>query len=454
MKPIRIQKIAEVVGARIIGNEDASRPVSGINTDSRSMECGQCFVAIRGKNFDGHHYISSALASGAVCAISHQPIQPERGLVLQVDDTLIALGRLAQWYRRGLPAKVISITGSAGKTTTREIVAHVLGSVMAVHCAKKSYNNSIGLPLTLFDAEDHHQVVVTELGTNAPGEIRYLSQLAEPDIALITNIYPAHLEGFGSIDGIIREKASIVEGLGPDGLLLINGDIPDLCRYCSGKHYPYWTFGFSEGCDIRGSNPEVSDIGGIISIEGVRISIPLVGRANLANCIAAWAICREFVSLADFAGAVSTIEPMAMRLQVEQVGSIRLIHDYYNANPGSVSNALDYLRTFPSGRRVFVCGSMAELGPDSARLHRQLGKQAAEAGVDVLLAAGPFAGEVVDAAKMEARKSMTAEAYETTKQLTDSLHLFIRPDDIVLVKGSRAARMERAAEMVRMLADS
>jgi UDP-N-acetylmuramoyl-tripeptide--D-alanyl-D-alanine ligase len=362
------------------------------------------------------------------------------------------MGQLAAWYRLSLPAKVISITGSAGKTSTREIVAQVLGAKMAVHCAKKSYNNNIGLPLTLFGAEDHHQVVVTELGTNAPGEICHLSQIAQPDIALITNIHPAHLEGFASLDGIIREKASIAEGLRPDGTFWINGDFPDLCRYCISNNYSYRTFGFSEGCEIQGIDPVVTEVGGKVTIDGVEISIPLAGKANLANSIAAWAICQQFMDLSAFAGAIATVEPVSMRLQVEQVGSIRLINDYYNANPGSMSNALDYFRTFESGRRVFVCGSMAELGSDSPRFHNQLGRQAVDSGVEVLLAAGPFARQVVDAALAEGHRSVTAHAYESTGELVDSLHLFIRPDDIVLVKGSRSAKMELAADAVRTLA--
>ena len=247
----------------------------------------------------------------------------------------------------------------------------------------------------------------------------------------------------------MQEKSSIVEGLRPGGEFWINGDFANLRSHCDRKGYSYRTFGFSEGCEIRGVDPEADETGGAVTLEGIRVRVPLVGRANLANCIAAWAICRQLgLTIRQFADAVAGIKPVAMRLQVETVGPIRMINDCYNANPASMANALDYLRTFDKGRRVFVCGSMAELGPDSAAFHRQLGEHAAEAGVEVLLSSGPFAAEVVEAA---AGKIATAQAFATTQELVDSLRRFIQPDDIVLVKGSRSAKLESAVEQLRKL---
>lgn len=444
-----LSKIAEVIGARILGSGDRSAQVAVVNTDSRTVAPGQCFVAIAGKNFDGHDYIPAALAAGAVCAISSRPIQPEHGIVLQVADTVAALGDLARWYRLSLAASVISITGSAGKTSTREIVAHALGTKWPVHCAQKSFNNNIGLPLTLLGAEDCHKAIITELGTNAPGEISYLTGIALPNIALITNIYPAHLEGFGSLEGIVQEKSSIIEGLPHDGIFWINGDFPDLCRYCDSKGFPYQTFGFSKTCNLRGLNPQTDETGGSVTLDGLRLRVPLVGRANLANSVAAWAICRQMgMTIRDFAAAVEQIKPVTMRLQVETLGPIRLINDCYNANPASMANALDYFRSFTTGRRVFVCGSMAELGPDSAAFHRQLGRQAADAGVEVLLASGPFAAEVVNASSSSIP---IVRAFATTPEMVDSLRQFIKPADIVLVKGSRSAKLESAVEALKLL---
>lgn len=449
MRPTTLSKIAEVIGAEILGSGNLSAQVTAVNTDSRTVAPGQCFLAIPGKNFDGHDYIPAALAAGAACAISSRPIQTNHGIVLQVPETIAALGNLARWYRLSLPATVISITGSAGKTSTREIVAHALGTIFSVHCAQKSFNNNIGLPLTLLGADDHHKAIVTELGTNAPGEIAYLARIALPNISLITNIYPAHLEGFGSIDGIIREKTSIIEGLRPGGSFWINGDFPDLCQYCDSNGFHYQAFGFSESCNLRGLDPQVDETGGSVTLEGLRLRIPLVGRANLANCVAAWAICRQMgMSIRDFAAAVGQIEPVTMRLQVQTLGPIRLINDCYNANPASMANALDYLRSFAQDRRVFVCGSMAELGPDSAVFHRQLGRQVAEAGVQVLLACGPFAPQVLEGA---AGQIPTARAFATTQELVDSLRQFTQPDDIVLVKGSRSAKLESAVEALKSI---
>lgn len=449
MRPTSIAKIAEVIGAKVLGPGDLAAQITSVNTDSRTVSPGQCFVAIPGKNFDGHDYIPSALSAGAACAISGRALRPDYGIVLQVGDPVAALGDLARWYRLSLPATVISITGSAGKTSTREIVAHVLATRMPVHCAQKSFNNNIGLPLTLLGANDNHKVIITELGTNAPGEISYLTKIAMPDIALITNIHPAHLEGFGSVGGIVQEKSSIVEGLRPGGEFWINGDFANLRSYCDSKGFRYQTFGFSDACNLRGIDPQTDESGGSVTLENIRLRVPLVGRANLANCVAAWAICRQMgMTIRDFAAAVVQIKPVTMRLQVESLGPIRLINDCYNANPGSMANALDYLRSFAQGRRVFVCGSMAELGPDSPAFHRQLGDQAVQAEVRVLLASGPYAAAVVEGTS---GKIPTVRTFATTPEMVDSLRQFIKPADIVLVKGSRSAKLESAVEALKAI---
>jgi UDP-N-acetylmuramoyl-tripeptide--D-alanyl-D-alanine ligase len=219
---------------------------TGISTDSRTTKAGDCFFAIPGENFDGHDYVLDALAKGAVCGVVSKKLDDEEfadKCLLRVEDTIKALGDLAGEYRRQAGFKVVAITGSAGKTTTRQIAYHALSRRFGVYQSPRSFNNKIGLPLTLLGANSHDQVVIAELGSNHPGEISYLTRIAAPDIALVTNVYPAHLEGFGDLQTIVQEKLSISEGLTPDGTLIINADFGQLVDACRAKGAGFATFG-------------------------------------------------------------------------------------------------------------------------------------------------------------------------------------------------------------------
>jgi UDP-N-acetylmuramoyl-tripeptide--D-alanyl-D-alanine ligase len=452
MLPINLRQLAEILKGRFQNSPaDPDRCIARVSIDSRTIESGDLFIAIHGDVFDGHDFAAAAAGKGACCIIAERPVDmpgDAKPPVLLVDDTLAALGKLAAWYRRRLKAKVIAITGSAGKTTTRQMLSHVLSRFHRCRQAQKSFNNHIGVPLTILSAEAEDEFLVLELGTNHPGEIAYLTHLSKPDAAAITLIGPAHLEGFGTLANILREKASIAEGLAAGGTLYANGDQPELVDYLK-KTYDVRviTSGTVGGCDIIGTQLNTNGPSGSLVIDGVTVSVPLPGVANLRNCLTVWSICRDCnISLSDFAEAVTTIPPVAMRLEVQTIGPVTVLNDCYNANPASMANALNCLGAMAKekgARAVFVAGSMGELGEQAAQLHLELGRTAAAAGIELLLACGPFAPQIVTGAK-QARGDLLMEAYEGTAQLCDNLHKWLQPDDIVLVKGSRSAGLEKA----------
>ena len=462
MKPTRIAQLVDVLKKRIPNmnacsdaTAHADAVITAVSTDSRTVKPGDCFFAIEGDNFDGHDFLDQAVEKGARCVITQKSFQSQKAAVLRVDDTIRALGDLGRWYRRQIPAKVIAVTGSAGKTTTRQLVFGALKERFKCHQSPKSFNNNIGLPLTILAAEPEHEFLIVEIGSNAPGEISYLTQIAQPDIALVTNIYPAHLAGFGCIENIVKEKASIGEGLAPKAVLLINGDFKELVDHCRDLGVSYATFGKSPNCDITGSDFVSHGMFGQLSVDGKTVDVPLAGSASLENTLAAWAACKYAgLSVDDFARAVKTCAAVDMRLEISKVGPLTVINDCYNANPASMKNAVDCLiqiaRAGP-GRAVFICGQMAELGKKSQQHHDRLGRLIASAGVDVLLTAGPFARTTAHAAQEKADGEFECFEFDDTNGLCNNLVDIIRRGDIILIKGSRSARLEKAVEKLQEL---
>ncbi len=457
MIPIEIQHIATIVEGRFQdGSVEATGSVSGVTIDSRAVQAGQLFIAIDGENFDGHDYIASAMEKGACCAIADREIALDKtaGAVILVDDTIVALGKLAAWYRRQLSAKVIAITGSAGKTTTRQILHEVLNRFYTCRQAPKSFNNNIGVPLTILSAEAADEILLLELGSNSPGEIEELARLANPDVAVVTFIGPAHLAGFGTLENVLKEKASIALGLKSGGTLYINGDQPELVEYVKNNfHVNTITFGTGENCDVIASDFQANGPAGALTIEGRRVEVPLPGRAALMNILTVWSVCRDCnVPLSDVVGIIGLLRPVSMRMELEKAGAVTILNDCYNANPASMANALDCLKSFQQdGKRlIFIAGTMGELGSQSADLHHELGGQAADCQVDVVLAAGEFSADVVFGV-IGSKRAIVAQAFENTEQLCDNLHKYIQPDDIVLVKGSRLAGLEKAVRRLNEL---
>ncbi|HUT46819.1 MAG TPA: UDP-N-acetylmuramoyl-tripeptide--D-alanyl-D-alanine ligase [Sedimentisphaerales bacterium] len=454
-----IIKANPVVFETAIGDtQDARRNFTGVSTDSRTTKEGDCFFAIPGENFDGHDYVPDAFEKGAVCAVVSKDIDEEKSAgkcLLKVDDTIRALGDLAREYRRQAGYKVVAITGSAGKTTTRQIIFHALSRRFAVYQSPKSFNNQIGLPLTLLGAAADDQIVIAELGSNHPGEISYLTRIAEPDIAVVTNVHPAHLEGFGDLQTIIQEKSSISEGLRPDGVLIINGDFDRLVDACRAKGLRFTTFGKSDGCDYRAGNIRPDGPAGRFTIDGTEVYLPLAGPGNIENALAAWAVCsKSGLTIDDFAQAIETLSPFSMRTELLQIGTLTVLSDCYNANPASMRNALEILaniETIGQRRLVFICGDMAELGRHAERLHAELGTSIAQAGVQLLLAVGKFAKIAAEAAQANAEYDLKIKCFKDTVSAYNNLHEFIKDYDIILVKGSRVAKLEMLVEKLNKL---
>jgi UDP-N-acetylmuramoyl-tripeptide--D-alanyl-D-alanine ligase len=458
MKEISISDLAGIIRASFAVQGSMMRVCTGVSTDSRIVKAGDCFFAVTGEKFDGHDYLRDVFEKGAVCAVVERDIETKDfagKCVLRVRDTIEAMGILAGWYRKAVGFIVVAITGSAGKTTTKQIVAHVLGRSFNVHCSPKSFNNQIGVPLTLLGAEQDVEIVVAEIGSNRPGEISYLTQIAWPDIAVVTNVHPAHLEGFGDTQTVAREKLSIAEGLKPEGVLIVNGDSRLLMDTCRSRGLKFLTFGKSADSDYRVCNIRSEVSASRFTIDGVEIYLPLAGSGNIENALAAWAVCSRFgIEATDFARAVRALPAVSMRTELLQAGTLTILNDCYNANPASMKNALGILAGIDStgrGRKVFICGEMAELGQQAEQLHTELGKLIAEAKVALVLAIGPMAKIAAEAAKASTGDDLQIKCFEDTPSACNKLHEFIQDYDIILVKGSRSASLEKAVEKLKEL---
>ncbi len=456
MKEFSIKALARIIGAEPTKYVEGSFASVGI--DSRTIRPGDCFFAVRGDKFDGHDYVADAFGKGAVCAVVSNQAKTDEfpgNSVLKVPDTVKALGCLAREYRRRMNFRVVAITGSVGKTTTRQIAYHVLSRHFRVCQAPKNFNNHIGLPLTLLSAGPEDEIVLAEVGTNHPGEIGSLTRIALPDVAVITNVHPAHLEGLGDLAAITEEKASIAEGLKPQGILIINADFDDLVNVCRAQGRSLITFGKSQAADIRAQNITYTGAGSSFTVEGSQVHMPLPGPGNLENAMAAWAICSQFgLTVDDFAQALENLPPVDMRAELLQLGTLTVLNDCYNANPASMKNALEILTNIDSSakrRRVFVCGDMAELGQHSPHLHAELGLQIALARVEILLVVGELARIAADAATRNADHDMRTECFEDVASLCNNVAKFVKENDIILVKGSRVAGLEIVVDRLKEL---
>jgi UDP-N-acetylmuramoyl-tripeptide--D-alanyl-D-alanine ligase len=465
MKKFLIAELARIIKAHEPEvTSDERRFFNGVSIDSRTIKAGDCFFAIIGDNFDGHSFVADAFGKGAACAVVSKDIAGEKfpgKYVLKVNDTIEALGHLAREYRRRMNFKVVAITGSVGKTTTRQIIHHVLSQRFRVFQAPKNFNNNIGLPLTLLSAEPEDKIIVAEIGTNSPGEIAYLTGIALPDIAVITSVHPVHLTGFGDLQTIIQEKLSIAKGLRDNGVLIINGDYDRLVAACREGGTKFITFGKSNRCDIQAQNITLQTTGSRFAIDAIQVTVPLLGPGNVENALAAWSVCSRFgIDIACFARAVGTLPAIPMRAELLQIGTLTVLNDCYNANPASMKNALDILarlaapaptQSKENPRLVFICADMAELGRQGPALHAELGASIAQAKVQLLLAVGKLAKIAAEAAKKTANYKLQVNCFTDTISLCNNLKRFIKNYDIILVKGSRVAKLEMVIEKLKEL---
>lgn len=429
---------------------DEELAYAGVTTDSRAVEEGELFVALRGERFDGHDFVADAVAAGAAGAVVSRPVAGAEGVpIYPVDDTLEALGSLARHRRRALDVPVIAVTGSSGKTTTRALLQGALAVDRRVHATRGNLNNRIGLPLTLLDAPDDADVVVLEMGTNEPGEIEALTGIAEPGYGIVTTVSESHLEKLASLEGVLEEKLSLLRGLRPPRFGVVSDEPPELAGAARKTGATIRVAGWSDraDADLRPSEPE-SDSKGRFHFrwrdETVTLRIP--GRHAVLDAVLALAVAEELgVDPGDAARGVGSVEPMPMRGEVRTVGALTLIVDCYNANPESVDAALELLSTFPElGRRVAVLGTMLELGDRSPELHREVLRRATEGAVDVVVAVGGFARaarELRDAGLVDDGPRVVA--VDEAEEAYPALAAELEGGEVVLLKASRGVALER-----------
>ncbi len=420
--------------------------VSGWSVDSRTLAPGDVFFALRGPHHDGHAFVGEAFAKGAAAAVVDRPVEAS-GPLLPVPSTYRALKDLAAWARRQWPGTVVAVTGSAGKTTTKEAIAHLLAGRFAVGKSAGNYNNHVGVPLSLLRLPDGCQVAVLELAMNHAGEIAELAAIARPQIGVVTMVGHAHVQFFGSIEEVARAKRELIEALPPDGAAVLNADDARVARFRDVHPGRVITFGFSEAADVRAAAYERTPSGARFQLAGGGwFETRLEGRHGVRNLLAALAVARLFgLQPEELVPAVAAFEPPAMRGRRLAWRGITILDDSYNANPEAVCAMFETLREMPGRRRIAVLGEMLELGPHSEALHRQVGRQAA-ASADVLIGVRGDARFLVDAAVEAGLATEAAYFFEEPEQAGEQLRRLAREGDVVLFKASRGTRIERALE--------
>lgn len=442
---------------------DASVEVTGVSIDTRTLRPGDLFVAVKGPRFDGHDFVAQALEQGASGAIVSRPEfqvregawRPllERHFLTLVDDPLTALQGLATWHRTRFDLPLIGVTGSNGKTTTKEMIAAILSQRGPVLKTEGNLNNHLGLPLSLLRLDASHRAAVLEMGISLKGEMRRLCEIARPTIGLITNIGPAHLEFLGSIEGVAEEKGSLFEAVRPDGTAIINLNDPHLAPW-EKRLSVKWTFALDAPADVTATEirPEGADIGFLLTLrrtgEGGRIHLATSGRHQVANALGAAAVaCALGYRLEEIREGLAAFRPVALRAEVLEAEGKKILLDAYNANPASMKAAIEMLAAFPrteggSSRKVALLGDMLELGAFSEAAHRGVGAAAAQNGIDLLIAVGQWAGAMAEGARQAGMAGEKVSAYADLPSLQKEFLSSVRKGDLLLIKGSRGMRME------------
>lgn len=435
--------------ARWVADRAGSAQVAGVSTDTRALQPGQLFVALRGERFDGHDHIEAAFAAGAVACVVDAPVTSQPGPLLAVDSTLAALGRMARHYRRRFDIPVVGITGSSGKTTAKEMIVAVLGTQHKVLSTPRNENNEIGVPLALLGLTPHHTAAVIEMGARHVGDIAYLCRIAQPNIGVLLNIGAAHLEVFGSVERVAKAKGELLDFIEDESYVaLVNADDCVIAGEAMRTKGRLLGFGWTRGSHFSGEGLILDQEGcGHFSLQNTSFELRIPGRHNAHNALAAVAAASQCgVPIADAASALRTFQPVQQRSQILRKAGIRVINDCYNANPASVRAALDLTAELPvDGSRIAVLGDMLELGERSAELHEEVGRYAADR-VDRLLATGPLSTSVIAGARAAGMAPERTEHFEDRDSLTRRLKDSVQPGDVVLIKASRGMQLEHVAD--------
>ncbi|MGH7594994.1 MAG: UDP-N-acetylmuramoyl-tripeptide--D-alanyl-D-alanine ligase [bacterium] len=446
-----IQQVSSVT-ARFAGDgAQLTQRGTGLSTDSRRCQPGEIFVALRGEKFDGHQFVASILAAGALAAVVEASWfasqKKTNGNFIIVDDTLQALQQIGHAIRRRWGKPLVAITGSNGKTTTKELVAAVLAQEKLVHKTTGNLNNHIGVPLTLAELDHGHDVAVVEMGANHYGEIARLCEIAAPNFGLITNIARAHIEFFKDLDGVAKAKRELFDYLyARDGVVFINADDPKL-RATLPSGAKAITYGIAQPAQVQGKIAGVDENGCVtLAWRGKNIHLAIPGAHNAINALAAVAVGDHFgIAPEKIHRALETTQPVAKRMQIFRRGELTIINDAYNANPESMRAALEFLAAMPireNGRRIAVLGDMLELGDAASSAHEEIGVMARGLPIHAVFAYGPQMRYLVQAIG----ETFWAEHFDDKTHLGEEINRSVRPGDVILLKGSRGMTMEEVVE--------
>ncbi len=451
-----LEDIARATRGKLIATGNPS--ASTITIDTRKLAQGDLFVAIKGAHFDGHEFLGDAKAIGAVGAVIQRGSRVPEGLaVVEVEDTERALGDIAMWWRNQFTVPCVAITGSNGKSTTKEMTAAVTGALGSVLKTEGNFNNLIGLPLTIFRWDESHRVAILEMGMNAPGEIARLATIARPDVGLVTNVTAAHLERLHSVEAVARAKGELFEAMEARALAVVNAEDPWVREVAKAHQGKTLTYGMQNDCDVRFLHMVSEGLDHTtvaISVRGreLNVALPVPGAHNVMNAMAAIAIGLALkIDPAEAAERIAAFKPMGMRFErIQLMNGTRMVNDCYNANPESMRAAFRTVGAAQrAGRFLAALGDMLELGEASPSLHEQLGRDAVRFGVEHLFVTGDFAEAVAQGARAEGLADSSIIVCEDADQMGRLVGEELHAGDVLLVKGSRGMRLERVVERLK-----
>ncbi len=462
MQPLLVRELLQATGG-ILVRGDTYRRVHRLSLDSRTLQKGDLFVAIRGPHFDGHKFIGEAIYKGALgivvekewplATIENADFLP--GVIIKVEQTTKALGDIAAFYRRQILCPVIAVTGSVGKTTTKDVIATVLRERFLVGSTRETQNNHIGVPLSLLGLSAGIGAAVIELGMNRLGEINYLAGLTRPDVGIITNVGPVHLEHLGLVTNVVKAKAELLGQMDGDGLVLLNSDDQFFSQLRKKVRSKMLTVGRSAAADIQALNPAVNSQGNLQFAviakpyeERFEVNLPVPGMHNVYPALFAVALAFALGLTRDqISRGLSKVQLPKRRLQIKEVAGIRLIDDCYNANPLSMASALETMAALNCrGKRILVCGDMLELGTEAVWYHRELGRKMSSYGISRLVTMGDLARLVAEDAVAMGMSKRAVKHCPTNLEAVHVLGEWLEPGDLILVKGSRANHMEEIVQ--------
>lgn len=440
----KLTDVAQALGFTV----ESQALVTGWSIDSRTVAPGDLFFALRGPNHDGNAYVDEVLRKGAVAAVAND-VKP--GTVLVVPDTLIALQETSMWALKQWGGEVVGVTGSAGKTSTKDVIASLLAAGLAssipVGKTVGNLNNNIGVPLSILRLPSESRVAVLEMGMNHGGEIRDLCRIARPRIGVVTNVGHAHVENFDSIEGVAAAKRELIESLPADGIAVLNADDPLVSRFRDLHSGRTVTFGLGPGADFRADEVQLNDCGVSFTVDGIHFGSSLLGRHSVSNILAGIAVASIYgIRPAQLRGAVKNLAASKMRGERLVHDGVTILNDCYNSNPDAARAMIDVLRETPAKRRIAVLGEMLELGRWSESLHRDVGSYVAKSGIDVLVGIRGEANHLVDAARQSGLAVDAAFFFPDPASAGEHLRRIARPGDVILFKGSRGTHVETALE--------